>query len=308
MREFIIDKNSDGVRLDKFMLKVMPNIKSGEVYKSIRKKKVRINGKHKDGAERLRLGDVVQIYINDEFFENITSKFSWQTASPDINIVYEDKNILIADKPSGMPSQDTDDICDSLESRVRSYLYKKGDVDLNSTPLFIPSLCHRIDRNTEGLVIAAKNARALRIITDKIKNREVRKFYLCETEKTPSPPHGTICGWLIKNEKNRRMVFSDTEPKGRNASYCRTSYKTLRGGSPALIEVELHTGRTHQIRVGFSHIGCPLLGDIKYGGNADNSGSFQHLVSYKIYFDFKTDSDILGYLEGKTFTWPGSSL
>ncbi len=300
MKEFIIDKNSDGIRLDKFMLKVMPNIKSGEVYKALRKKKIRINGKHKDGAERLRLNDVVQIYMNDEFFETEEKGFLWQTASSDISIVYEDENIIIADKPSGMPSQDTDDIKDSLESRIRSYLYKKGEIDTGASPMFIPSLCHRIDRNTEGLVIAAKNAASLRIITDKIKCREIRKFYLCETEKTPNPPQGMIRGWLVKDGKTRKMSFSKAEPNQKGATYCETSYQTLKCGSPALMEVELHTGRTHQIRAGFSHMGCPLLGDIKYGAKLDGNKTYQHLISYKIVFDFKSPCGALDYLSGKT--------
>ena len=301
MKEFIIDKNNDGSRLDKFMLKVMPNIKSGEVYKALRKKKVRINGKHKDGSHRLRLGDTIQIYMNDEFFEDGNKVFPWQTVSADIKIVYEDENILIADKPSGMPSQDTNDSCDSLESRIRSYLFKKGEIDLNATPLFIPSLCHRIDRNTEGLVIAAKNAAALRSITDKIKNREIRKFYLCEAEKTPNPPQGKICGWLLKDERNRKMVFSITESKTKaKASYCETSYKTLKSGTPALVEVELHTGRTHQIRAGFAHMGCPLTGDVKYGAKPDGERNYQHLISYKIVFDFEVSSSEIDYLSGKT--------
>lgn len=300
MKEFIIDKNSDGTRLDKFMLKVMPNIKTGELYKALRKKKIRINGKHKDGAERLRLNDVVQIYMNDEFFETEKKEFLWQDASCDINIVYEDENIIIADKPSGMPSQDTDDIRDSLESRIRSYLYKNGEINTNSSPLFIPSLCHRIDRNTEGLVIAAKNAPSLRIITEKIKSKEIRKFYLCETEKSPKPVQGDIHGWLIKDEKNRKMIFSKTEPKQKNAGYCETSYRTLRDGSPALLEVELHTGRTHQIRAGFSFMGCPLVGDIKYGAKPDGNKTYQHLISYKIIFDFKSLGNELDYLSGKT--------
>ena len=297
MKKFVIDKNADGMRLDKFMQKVMPDVKQGEIFKSLRKKKVRVNGKHKDGAYRLVFGDEVCMYINDEFFGEEKNKFSWQKASADVDVVYEDENIIIVNKPGGMPSQDMDGITDSLESRIRSYLYKKGEVDTETSPLFIPSLCHRIDRNTAGLVIGAKNASALRLINEKIKKREIRKFYLCETENVPIPEKGKICGWMIKDSKTKKMVFSEKEIKG--GSRCETVYKTIKKGSPALVEAELLTGKTHQIRAGFAYLGCPLIGDVKYGAKKDGKRDYQHLLSYKIIFNFSTDSGSLEYLRGK---------
>lgn len=297
MKKFIIDKNNDGQRLDKFMQRVMTNAKSGEVYKSLRKKKVRVNGRHKDGTYRLCCGDEVCMYINDEFFAAESVSFSWQSAPDSVDIVYEDENILVANKPGGMPSQDTDEITDSLESRIRSYLYKKGEVDTEASPLFIPSLCHRIDRNTAGLVIAAKNSAALRIINEKIRSREIRKLYLCETEHTPNPPEGSIRGWMTRNTKAKKMIFSERELP--DASRCETLYRTIRRGSPALVEAELLTGKTHQIRAGFSHLGCPLSGDVKYGAKKDGKREYQHLLSYKIIFAFESESGILEYLKGK---------
>lgn len=297
MKKFIIDKNADGQRLDKFMQRIMTNAKPGEVYKSLRKKKVRVNGKHKDGTYRLCAGDEVCMYINDEFFASEPASFPWQNADSNVNIVYEDENILIANKPGGMPSQDTDETTDSLESRIRSYLYQKGEIDTNASPLFIPSLCHRIDRNTAGLVIAAKTSAALRIINEKIRNREIRKFYLCETEHTPAPPSGSIRGWMRRDNKAKKMVFYEKEiPDG---SRCETLYRTIKSGMPALVEAELLTGKTHQIRAGFSHLGCPLTGDVKYGARHDGKRDYQHLLSYKIIFDFKSESGILEYLTGK---------
>ena len=296
MKEFVIDKNADGMRLDKFMARVMPNVPSGVIYKSLRKKKVRVNQKHVDGAFRLSLGDVVLMYINDECFES-DFLYEWMSVSGDIKVVYEDENILIADKPSGMFSQDTEGCKDSVESRMRSYLYQKGEVDLSKNPPFIPSLCHRIDRNTEGLVIAAKNAETLKILNEKIKNREIRKFYLCQTERTPQPPSGKICGYLLKNA-DRKMIFSDK--KTENAVYCETVYRTVKQGMPATVEAELLTGKTHQIRASLAYIGCPLMGDVKYGAKRNGDKTYQKLRSYKIIFDFKTDSGILEYLNGKT--------
>ncbi len=297
MKEFLISKNDADVRLDKFMMKVMPTSKSGDIYKALRKKKVRVNGKHKNGDYRLNAGDTVCMYINDEFFGSEKKFYPWMSASGDISVVYEDENILVADKPSGLMSQDDGD---SLESRVRSYLYKKGEVDLDAVPLFIPSLCHRIDRNTSGLLIAAKNSSALRILNEKIKNREIRKFYLCETEKAPNPKKGTIEGFLLKDERTRKMSFHKNEVKG--SSYCKSEYKTLKTGDTNLLEVEILTGKTHQIRASLSYIGCPLLGDVKYGASKNGEKDFQHLTAYKVLFDFKTDAGILEYLKGKEIT------
>ncbi len=297
MKEFLISKNDADIRLDKFMMRVMPTSKLGDIYKALRKKKVRVNGKHQGGEYRLKPDDTVAMYISDEFFKGERKSFPWINIKAEVNVVYEDENILVADKPSGLPSQDDGD---SLESRVRSYLYKKGEVDLDAVPLFIPSLCHRIDRNTEGLLIAAKNALALRILNEKIRNKEIRKFYLCETEKAPNPKKGTIEGWLLKDEKTRKMSFHKNEVRG--GQYSKSKYKTIKTGNTNLLEMELLTGRTHQIRASLSYMGCPLLGDVKYGAEKNGERDFQHLTAYKILFDFKTDAGILEYLKGKEIT------
>ena len=302
MKEFKIEICNDGLRLDKFMSKVMQNASMSEIYKSLRKKKVRVNGKHKDGSYKISVGDTISMYINDEFFEKKDVAYTWTSASVDIDIVYQDENIIVVNKPSGMFSQDSKTSNDSLESRIRSYLYHKSEIDLNATPIFIPTLCHRIDRNTSGIVIAAKNSSALRILNEKIKNREIRKFYLCETEVAPQPQSGEISGYLVKDEKNHKMVFSDKEKPG--STPCKTIYKTLHSGCPSKVEVELLTGKTHQIRASFSHIGCPLVGDVKYGAKKTIAKDFQHLISYKIIFDFKTDAGILNYLSGTSCRLP----
>lgn len=301
MKEFIIDKNSDGIRLDKFMCGVMPNIKFGEVCKALRKKKVRVNGKHKDGTYRLSDGEHIQIYMNDEFFESNTTvcDFLWKGCATDTDIEYEDENILVANKPSGLPSQ-ADGGADSLENRIRAMLLKNGEIDTSGIPIFIPSLCHRIDRNTSGLVIAAKNAAALRAANRLIKDKKIRKFYICQTEKAPNPPSGEIHGWLVKDETRRKMRFFDTKPSDPTAAECRTLYRVVNGGSPCVVEAELLTGRTHQIRASFSHIGCPLCGDVKYGAKKTDNKSYQRLISYKLIFDFEPCGSVLDYLSHKT--------
>ncbi len=300
MKEFLIGPNDKDQRLDRFLSKVMPNAGQGMIYKSLRKKRVKVNGKRiTDGSLRICEGDRLEIYCNDECFKNATLSVATPIFQHTLHVIYEDNHIIVMNKPSGLPSQG-DAGQDSLEAEMRDYLIQKGDYQPEKEHSFLPSLCHRIDRNTSGLVIGAKDAESLRIMNEKIKNREVRKFYLCETEGTPTPETGEIRGWLKKDEKHQRMVFSNTKLPG--SLTCHTRYRVLKPGKTALVEAELFTGRTHQIRVGFAHLGYPLLGDIKYGAKKDGKGSYQHLNSYRLFFDFTTDSGCLSYLKGKEIT------
>lgn len=313
MKEFTVNENSTGIRLDKFMSSVMPNVGFGEICKGLRKKKVRVNGKHQSGTYRLQKGDIIQIYMNDDMFvsqntnENITGNttnkitYDWMKCSDKIDVVYEDENILIADKPSGLRSQDGGGDRDSLESRIRSYLYKKGEINLNEVPLFIPSLCHRIDRNTSGLVIAAKNGETLRSVNKLIKEKQIRKFYLCATENKPPKKNGEISGWLVKNGKDRKMIFHTSKPNDKNAEYCQTLYRVITSKSPYISEAELLTGKTHQIRAGFASMGCPLVGDVKYGAKKTADKEYQYLTAYKLVFDYEPFGNLLDYLSKKEF-------
>ncbi len=301
MKEFTVGPNDGGQRLDRFLSKIMPGASQGLLYKSLRKKRIKINGKRvTDGAIHLQEGDFLEVYCNDEYF--IETSLPLQSVRPlPLSVVYEDQNIIIMHKPSGLLAQGESGV-DSLEARMRGYLLQKGEYQPQKEYTFVPSLCHRIDRNTAGLVIGAKNAESLRLLNQKIRDREIRKYYLCETEGTPIPETGEISGWLTKDEKHRKMLFWETPRDG--ATPCHTRYRVLRPGKTALVEAELLTGRTHQIRAGFSHLGYPLLGDVKYGAQKNGSKEFQHLTAYRLVFSFTTDAGCLAHLQGKEIQLP----
>ncbi len=294
MKKIIAGKNDAGQRLDKFMTKLMPKASKGMLYKWIRKKRVKVNGKKQEISYILQEGDTLELYINDEFFsteKETENKFSFEREYP-LTVVYEDENILVADKPSGI-SVHGEEGC--LLDRIQSYLIKSGEFVPGVENTFSPSLCNRIDKNTSGLVIAAKNAMALRGINEKIKNREIRKFYLMRIEGQLSPKVGKIEGYTLKNEKERKMIFSKEPISG--GKYCETLYRVL--DNEGTVEAELVTGRTHQIRASFGAIGNPLCGDVKYGAKKNGRGDFQQLRAYKIVFDFSSSAGELEYLSGK---------
>ena len=304
MKEFIINQNDAGQRLDRFVEKAVPLLPEALLQKYIRIKRVKVNGKGSRRDVRLGPGDVVQMYINDEFFEKPTEDTLWRKVNiPRVRVIYEDDNILLADKPAGVLCHAGDGgEWNTLISHIKAYLYRKGEWDPARENSFSPALCNRIDRNTQGIVIAAKNAEALRILDEKIRNREIRKLYLAAVHGRPEPPQGELTGFLFKDAvKNRVYVRSRPEPGARTA---RTLYRTLKTKNGlSLLECELLTGRTHQIRAQLAAAGYPLLGDGKYGtdkATADLPG--QALCAYKLIFTFTTDAGSLNYLNGRAFS------
>ena len=305
MKEIAVKKNDAGQRLDRFVGKAVPLLPESLLQKYIRLKRIKLNGKGAKRDARLSEGDLIQLYINDEFFEKPREENSYlKVGKPRLEIVYEDENILLADKKPGV-------LCHSagswdyntLIANIQAYLAQSGQWNPREENSFAPALCNRIDRNTGGIVIAAKNAEALRIINEKIKNREIEKYYLCAVEGRLNPSEGRLENQLFKDSvKNQVYVKEKPEPGTKTAV---THYRVLASkGQLSLVECRLETGRTHQIRVQLSHAGHPLLGDGKYGReklNRSYGENGQALYSYKLQFCFATDAGPLGYLNGREF-------
>lgn len=301
VREIKIEKNDAGQRADHFLSKALPALPPSLRQKYLRIKRIKRNGSRCRPDDRLQEGDVLALYIGDEFFEQPYGDEAWRGIKPELHVAYEDDNILIADKRAGMlvHSDETGDE-NTLINHIKAYLYEKGAWDPAAEQSFTPALANRIDRNTCGLVLAAKNAEALRVLNDKIRDREIRKQYYCIVHGVMSPKNGRLDGYLERDLKNKTVrVRREKTADARSAA---TVYRTLetRDGL-SLLECELLTGRTHQIRAQFASAGHPLLGDGKYGTNEQNRAyrqRYQALQSHRVVFDFQTDAGVLAYLKG----------
>lgn len=312
MRELIIGKNDAGQRLDKFITKTL-DLPMSLLYKSIRLKKIKVNRKRAENNTILNEGDTIQCFLAEEFFEKKTDTHSFASINVKLDIVYEDENIMLLNKRPGVSvHEDEDGSTNTLITHIQAYLYQKGEYRPEDEQSFAPALCNRIDRNTGGIVIAAKNAEALRVMNEKIKKREMDKFYLAAVHGIPKPEAATIKGWLIKDDKKNIVRVYDKNPP-RGAKEIITKYKVVaKNGDSSLLEVELLTGRTHQIRAHMAFIGHPLIGDGKYGVNKSDRSKgykYQALYSYRLRFSFDTsDPTCLDYLNGKEFKIPKKDI
>ena len=303
MKELQIEKDDAGMRLDRYLAKALPLLPASLAQKYIRTKRIKRNGARVQRDDRLEEGDVLQLYISDEFFNHPQPENAYLTiTSPKLHIVYEDDNILLVDKQPGLAVHPYDgaEYGKTLIDHIKAYLYAKGEWKPRQST-FVPALCNRIDRNTGGIVVAAKNAEALRILNQKVEYREVDKRYLAVIQGTMTPPQGTLIGQIFKDAIRNRVYVTKWPQRGsKTAVTCYETLQTKNGLS--LVECRLVTGRTHQIRAQFAYAGHPLLGEGKYGKKIkEQDRRYQALYAYKLTFRFLTDAGLLSYLNNQTF-------
>ena len=315
MRIIKIEKNDAGQRLDKFVMKAVKGIPVSLMYKSIRTKKIKVNRKRAEEKQMLNLGDTVQMFLAEELFSDTVTDNELFSITPKLDIVYEDDNIILCEKAPGVlvHSGDGDgktsgegDAADrnTLIYHIQAYLAQKGEYNPAKESSFAPALCNRIDRNTGGIVIAAKTAEALRDVNARIRENGISKFYLCAVHGLPQKRSGTLKDYLVKNSNTNTVRVVKNQIRGSKeiiTKYSVMEYNKQKNLS--LVNIELITGRTHQIRAHMSSIGNPLLGDGKYGSiEKDKRLGYKHQALYAYKLAFGKSEDSLSYLNGREFT------
>ena len=299
MKSVIIKKNDAGQRVDKFLQKKYSTLPKSMMFKQIRKKNIKVNKKRCQAEQILNEGDIIELYLNDDLLKEKKKHYDFINAPKELNIIYEDENIILLDKKQGeLCHPDGKEYVNTLIASFKRYLFDKGEYNPDSENSFTPSLANRIDRNTGGIVIGAKNYEALKILNNKIKDRQINKYYLTVAIGKLPKNNDILTGYLTKDEHKNMVTVSQKETEG--SKLIKTKYTVLDYyDNFSLVEIELLTGRTHQIRAHLASIGNPLLGDGKYG---KIHGRYkQELYSYKLKFDFTTDAGILNYLNGRVF-------
>lgn len=297
MKSFVISSKDAGQRVDRFIQKSFANLPRSLMFKEIRKKNIKVNKKRCTPEQVLAEGDLLELYLKDDVLAEKEKHYDFMRASTELDIIYEDSNIILLNKSVGVLCHpDGKDYIDNLVARLKRYLYDKGEWSPDNST-FTPSLANRIDRNTGGIVIGAKNAESLRILNDKIKCREIEKYYLTVVHGKMNKKSETLTAYIKKDERKNMVSVTDNQVEG--SKQIVTQYKVLDYYDGAsLLEVRLLTGRTHQIRAHLAHIGHALYGDGKYG--SEKGRYRQALYSYKLEFNF-SDENMLSYLNGRKF-------
>ena len=304
MKEIIVGVNDHGQRIDRFLRKYFENAPLSFIYKNLRKKNITVNGKKVKPEDMLSENDVIKFFISDEVIEKYRKKEKAVRRDEFPNIIYEDENIALIDKPAGILSHSTKEFEKNILDMFIYYLIQKKEYVPRLNKTFRPALCNRLDRNTSGILIGAKNADALREINAAIKNRDISKYYITLVHGKTKDKF-SHSAYAVKNESRNRVRMSHNEDEGKSAV---THFKTLKTkGEYSILEVNLVTGRTHQIRSALKSMGYPVVGDRKYGQDKINKDftkyglNNQFLHSYKLKFN---GLDKLSYLNGREFISP----
>lgn len=311
----MIEKNEAGQRLDKFLAKYMNEAAKSFFYKMMRKKNITLNGKKCEGNEKLAEGDVVKLFLAEDTIEKFSSVQVQEVKKVDLDILYEDDEIILVNKPAGMLSQKAKETDESLVEYLIDYLLGSGKLTESGLRAFRPSVCNRLDRNTSGIVAAGKSLAGLQMLSGVFKDRSIHKYYQCLVSGEIRDVK-TVDGWLLKDEKkNQVRILTDVEAKrfggkggDEEPKRIRTKYEPIAtDGRFTLLRVTLLTGRSHQIRAHLASLGHPIVGDSKYGGvsKVNPSGrtvKYQLLHSYRL--EFPKLAEPFAYLSGRVFEAP----
>ena len=310
MKEFIINKTNENQRLDKYLKRILPASSNSFLYKMLRKKNIELNGKRAKGDEILKSGDSIKIFFSDDTFskmsdsvkDNLNIFLDAYKNIKNVEIVFEHEDFMIVNKPEGVLTQKDKSSIPSLNEWCIGYLLSKNFIDEKSLKEFRPSVLNRLDRNTKGLVIFGKTLTGTQRLSELIKKRDIKKYYFAKTEGG-CDLNGLYKAYLSKDEKtNKVTIYDDIKNITTNIKYSPISTKinVLKTEKDcSLLEIELITGKSHQIRAHLAHLGYPLLGDKKYNGKTDSGYKYQELIAYKLVFPEFDDNDSWNSLSKK---------